>query len=118
MMAGGDMGHDVCDDVGDGDNGNNDAGNNADKGDGGDAGGEGGGGSWRTMRWRWQRQRGQRRWRWLHIAGVVERVTFQFKKMGAKEWERSHNSNRINTVLHFIIMGTVENCNSTIHTID
>jgi hypothetical protein len=43
MMASGDMGHDVCDDVGDGDNGNNDAGNDTDEGDGGDAGGEGGG---------------------------------------------------------------------------
>jgi hypothetical protein len=30
MTAGGDMGHDVCVDVGDGDNGNNNAGNNAD----------------------------------------------------------------------------------------
>jgi hypothetical protein len=37
------MGHDVCDDVGNGDNGNNDAGNNADKRDGGDASREGGG---------------------------------------------------------------------------
>jgi hypothetical protein len=36
------MGHDVCDDVGNGDNGNNDAGNDADEGDGRDAGGEGG----------------------------------------------------------------------------
>jgi hypothetical protein len=37
------MGHDVCDDVGNGDNGNNDAGDDAGEEDGGDAGGEGGG---------------------------------------------------------------------------
>jgi hypothetical protein len=43
MTAGGDMGHDVCDDVGDGDNGNNDAGDDAGEGDGGDASREGGG---------------------------------------------------------------------------
>ncbi len=86
------MGHDVCDDVGDGDNGNNDASNNTDKGDGRDAGGEGGGGSWRRMR---RRQRGRRRWQRLHIAGVVESVTFQFKKMGLKEWKRSHKSKRV-----------------------
>ncbi len=95
MTAGGNMGHDVCDDVGDGDNGNTDAGNDADEGDGGDASGEGGGGSWRSMRQRWRQQRGRRRcWR-LHIAGVIESVTFHFKKMGAKEWKRSHKSKRI-----------------------
>ncbi len=87
------MGHDVFNDVGDGDNGNKDAGNNADKGDGGDAGGEGGGAR-RMRRW-WRRQQGWRRWRRLHIAGVVESVTFQFKKISAKEWKRSHKSKRV-----------------------
>ena len=83
------MGHDVCDDVGDGDNGNNDAGNDADEGDGGDAGGEGGGGSWWRTRQRWRRQRGLRRWWRLHIAGVVESVTFQsVQKNGRKGVEK------------------------------
>ncbi len=81
----------MCDDVGDGDNGNNNASNDADKGDGRNAGGEVGGGSWRRMQWLWWRQRGRR----LHIAGVVESVTFQFKKMGAKEWKKSHKSKRV-----------------------
>ncbi len=87
------MGHDVCDDVGDGDNGNIDAGNDADEGDGRDAGREGGGGSRQRMRRQLRQQRGRRRWRRLHITVVY--VTFQFKKMSAKEWKRSHKSKRV-----------------------
>jgi hypothetical protein len=61
------MGHDVCDDAGDGDNGNKTT----------------------SATTQTKGMVGM-----LHIAGVVESVTFQFKKMGAKEWKRSHKSNR------------------------
>jgi hypothetical protein len=95
------MGHVVCDDVGNGDNGNNNAGNEADEGDGGDAGGEGGEGSWQRMWRRWQWQQGRRRWRRLHIARIIESVIFQFKKMGTKEWKRSHKSKRVFYIVTF-----------------
>ncbi len=75
------MGHDVCDDVGDGDNGNNTtAATTQTKGMAGMP---------------VEREGGLLAEDAAAVAAAAESVTFQFKNMGAKEWKRSHKSNRV-----------------------
>ncbi len=102
----------MCDDVGDGDNGKNNAGNDADKGDGGDAGREGEGGLLAEDAVAVAAAAGT-----VAVAAAAycrgcRECNIPVQKMSVKEWKRSHKSKRVLTVLHFIIMVAVKNCNS------